>query len=87
MNLTVNISALRKALGQGYNEKGMIQTVPTRGYRFIAPVTTGDAALAGTFREDPAGELVERTPDAYRAYLQGRFHWNRRSEDDLIRGI
>ena len=37
VNLTVNISALRKALGRGRSGK-MIQTVPTRGYRFIAPV-------------------------------------------------
>ena len=87
VNLTVNISALRKALGQGYNGKGMIQTVPTRGYRFVAPVTTANAALAGAFRDDSTGEVVERAPDAYRAYLQGRFHWNRRSEEDLIRGI
>jgi len=85
VNLTVNISALRKALGQGYNGKGMIQTVPTRGYRFVAPVTTGDAALVG-FRNGPTGEVVERAPDAYRAYLQGRFHWNRRSEEGLKLG-
>jgi DNA-binding winged helix-turn-helix (wHTH) protein/Tfp pilus assembly protein PilF len=87
VNLTVNISALRKALGQGCNGKGMIQTVPTRGYRFVAPVTTSDAALVGAFRNDPIGEVIERAPDAYRAYLQGRFHWNRRSEEELIRGI
>jgi DNA-binding winged helix-turn-helix (wHTH) protein/tetratricopeptide (TPR) repeat protein len=86
VNLTVNISALRKALGQGYNGKGMIQTVPTRGYRFVAPVTTGDAGLVGAFRDDPTGEVVERVPDAYRAYLQGRFHWNRRSEEGLRHG-
>ena len=87
VNLTVNISALRKALCQGCNGKGMIQTVPTRGYRFVAPVTTSDAALVGAFRNDPIGEVIERAPDAYRAYLQGRFHWNCRSEEELIRGI
>ncbi len=32
-NLTRNISALRKVLGDGY-----IQTIPKRGYRFVAPV-------------------------------------------------
>ena len=86
VNLTVNISALRKALSQGYNGKGMIQTVPTRGYRFVALVTTGDAALVGAFRNDPTGEVVERAPDAHRAYLQGRYHWNRRSEEGLKHG-
>ena len=64
VNLTVNISALRKALGQGHNGKGMIQTVPTRGYRFVAPVTTADAALVGAFRVDPRGDVVDRAPDA-----------------------
>ena len=33
-NLTVNISALRKALERGSNGNGIIQTVSGRGYRF-----------------------------------------------------
>lgn len=37
-NLTVNISALRKALGQRGNENRFIVTVPGRGYRFVAEV-------------------------------------------------
>jgi len=37
-NLTVNISALRKALGGARNGSEFIQTVPGRGYRFVAPV-------------------------------------------------
>lgn len=37
-NLTVNISALRKALGQRGNENRYIVTVPGRGYRFVADV-------------------------------------------------
>jgi len=37
-NLTVNISALRKALGGGRNGSEFIQTVPGHGYRFVAPV-------------------------------------------------
>jgi DNA-binding winged helix-turn-helix (wHTH) protein/TolB-like protein/tetratricopeptide (TPR) repeat protein len=38
-NLTVNISALRKALGEGTSEHQYIETVPRRGYRFVSPVT------------------------------------------------
>jgi DNA-binding winged helix-turn-helix (wHTH) protein/TolB-like protein/tetratricopeptide (TPR) repeat protein len=38
-NLTVNISALRKALGEGESEHHYIETVPRRGYRFVLPVT------------------------------------------------
>src|ERR671926_346035 len=37
-NLTVNVSALRKALGQRGNENRYIVTVPGRGYRFVAEV-------------------------------------------------
>ena len=37
-NLTVNISQLRKALGQSEGGERFIDTVPKRGYRFIANV-------------------------------------------------
>jgi Tol biopolymer transport system component/DNA-binding winged helix-turn-helix (wHTH) protein len=37
-NLTVNISMLRKALGESPNEHRYIVTVPGRGYRFVADV-------------------------------------------------
>jgi len=38
-NLTVNISQLRKALGDDENGAHFIETVPKRGYRFAAQVT------------------------------------------------
>src|SRR6266700_6389857 len=38
-NLTVNISALRKVLGGTPGGQQYIETVPKRGYRFVAPVT------------------------------------------------
>jgi DNA-binding winged helix-turn-helix (wHTH) protein/TolB-like protein len=37
-SLTVNISHLRKALGEGQDGRKFIETIPRRGYRFIAPV-------------------------------------------------
>jgi DNA-binding winged helix-turn-helix (wHTH) protein/TolB-like protein len=37
-NLTVNISALRKALGDSLDGQEFIETVPKHGYRFIAAV-------------------------------------------------
>ncbi|HJQ25114.1 MAG TPA: winged helix-turn-helix domain-containing protein [Blastocatellia bacterium] len=37
-NLNVNISAIRKALGVGPNDRDYIVTVPGRGYRFAAEV-------------------------------------------------
>lgn len=38
-NLTVNISALRKVLGETPDGQPYIETVPKKGYRFVAPVT------------------------------------------------
>jgi len=38
-NLTINISALRKLLGDTPEGQQYIETVPKRGYRFLAPVT------------------------------------------------
>src|SRR5262245_58468561 len=38
VNLTVNISALRKALGDDQNGQRYIETVSKKGYRFMAPV-------------------------------------------------
>lgn len=40
-NLTVNVSALRKALGESTKEHRYIVTVPGRGYRFVADVKEG----------------------------------------------
>ena len=37
-NLTNNVYAVRKILGQGENGRSYIETVPKRGYRFTAPV-------------------------------------------------
>jgi TolB-like protein/Tfp pilus assembly protein PilF len=47
-NLTRNISTLRAALGEVANDRRYIETVPKRGYRFIADVRevqNGDAKL------------------------------------------
>ena len=37
-NLTVQIAALRRVLGEEANGASWIETLPRRGYRFIAPV-------------------------------------------------
>ena len=40
-NLTQNVSLLRKALGESANGPQFIETVPRRGYRFVASVNRG----------------------------------------------
>ncbi|HLY45121.1 MAG TPA: winged helix-turn-helix domain-containing protein [Stellaceae bacterium] len=46
-NLAVQISALRRLLDRGRPERSYIQTVPGRGYRFVASVTRAEA-VAGS---------------------------------------
>jgi DNA-binding winged helix-turn-helix (wHTH) protein/TolB-like protein/Tfp pilus assembly protein PilF len=53
-NLTVSISALRRALGEQADGKQYIETVPKRGYRFVA-----DVRMVGAEQEDLI--LQERT--------------------------
>src|SRR6185369_16545042 len=38
-NITVSMSILRKTLGEGRSDRQFIETVPRRGYRFVADVT------------------------------------------------
>lgn len=42
-NLNVNISALRKALAERGKDQGFIETIPRRGYRFVAPIEVASA--------------------------------------------
>jgi DNA-binding winged helix-turn-helix (wHTH) protein/TolB-like protein/cytochrome c-type biogenesis protein CcmH/NrfG len=46
-NLTQNISALRKALGEKPNEQRFIKTIPGRGYRFVAEVRELSTEVVG----------------------------------------
>src|SRR5262249_36839435 len=43
-NLNVNVSALRRALGEKPNDDRYVVTVPRRGYRFVADVRTAATA-------------------------------------------
>ncbi len=45
-NLSYNISLIRKALSCGEHEQGYIETVPRRGYRFVAPVREQEGGAA-----------------------------------------
>jgi len=68
-NLTVNISALRKQLGDAPNGQQYIETVPKKGYRFAMPVSHSQAnnqAANGRSvipADKPSREIVVRGPD------------------------
>src|ERR1044072_1282755 len=71
-NLTQNVSLLRKALGESANGPQFIETVPRRGYRFVAPVFKTKAdnghevvnpptpAAAVNFQATPPAKLATR---------------------------
>jgi TolB-like protein len=62
-NLPVQIAALRRHIDQARTDRGHIQTVPGRGYRFIAPVTRIQAGAGGdtaTFRPTRAPPLPDK---------------------------
>ena len=76
--LTRTISELRKTLGQTAGEANFVQTVPKRGYRFVAPVETASdppPEIAVTLEpvaqpSDPSA--VSGNARAWRTYL-GKF--------------
>ena len=105
VNLSVNISAVRKALGSA--GPALIQTVSKHGYRLTAPVQAFDparspaavrASVQAPTSTPPSGgsrmalvrgavRAVSANPDAYRAYLEGRYAWSQRSEPNLKKAI
>src|SRR5688572_12379688 len=53
-NLAYHVFAIRKALGESADSDRYIETVPKRGYRFVAPVRVE----AGGRAPDPAHDLA-----------------------------
>src|SRR6266550_3373476 len=67
-NLTQNVSLLRKALGESATGPQFIETVPRRGYRFVAPVSrtnSGDGAL------NPVGSAADDRPGSWQTTWLG----------------
>lgn len=65
-NLTRHVSSLRQALGEGQEGKHYIETIPKRGYRFVAPVREGPKGISA---EDRAVSAAEATPRVRRRWL------------------
>jgi len=77
--LAHNISILRKALGESAGSSTFIQTVPKRGYRFLAPIRTG--ARPAQIAADVPGAAVPGPVVNARATstkTNGRHDWMRR---------
>lgn len=67
-NVAHNVSLLRKALGEGKTDEEYIETVPKRGYRFVAPVGVERQASAAprpvpdSAPEEPAPSTASDAP-------------------------
>src|SRR5512143_1524515 len=72
-NLTVTMSALRKALGEGPSDREYIETVPRRGYRFVADVRpVAKDAAPGTTGTPAATRLPADATPALRGRARQR---------------
>ena len=68
------INQLRQLLGDDADRPRFIETLPKRGYRFVAGVA--QSASRREIREEARG-----------SYLKARYFWNKRTPDDLRRSI
>lgn len=84
--LARNISVLRKALGTDDAGKPFIETIPRRGYRFVAPVTVAGAESV-TLRSLAAKPARPVDSEASREYRQGREFWSLRTHESLVQAL
>ena len=68
------INHLRQLLGDDADRPRFIETLPKRGYRFVAGVAQSAARR-------------EIRDEARESYLKARYFWNKRTPDDLRRSI
>jgi DNA-binding winged helix-turn-helix (wHTH) protein len=65
-NIQVQVSALRKALGE---DRNLILTVPLRGYRFTGEVRALDAGGRALPAAGPQPQIARQTPDSRRSII------------------
>jgi DNA-binding winged helix-turn-helix (wHTH) protein len=72
-NLTYNISFIRKALGDGENGLKFIETVPKRGYRFVAEVRQARPVTDESEQVAQTTETAMRAEDSFSK--KRHLHW------------
>jgi DNA-binding winged helix-turn-helix (wHTH) protein/TolB-like protein/Flp pilus assembly protein TadD len=72
-NLTVNISALRRILGATAEGRPYIETVPKKGYRFVAPIVEVPENTADTPPPPPQSDV----PSSHSQPLPKKRVWSR----------
>ena len=85
-NLSQNVYTLRKVLGEGEDGQRFIETVPRRGYRFVASVReVHESSPVTDLTIEP--EVHAAATKAHNFYLKGRFFWNKRTEVGLKKAL
>src|ERR671927_615089 len=59
-SLSRNIHELRKALGDDSSQPSYIETIPKRGYRFVAPLKISDVALIAPVSAGAETTVIEK---------------------------
>lgn len=90
-NLSQNVFTLRKVLGEGEDGQRFIETVPRRGYRFVASMREVHEYDAVSAEADPCLTIEPgreaAVVKAQNLCLKGRFFWNKRTEVGLKQAL
>ncbi|MGH9563511.1 MAG: winged helix-turn-helix domain-containing protein, partial [Terracidiphilus sp.] len=84
--VNVAVGKLRTALGDSAESSSFIETVPRRGYRFIAPVEILRPMAVAPFQSAPEGGESPAEPDSQRE-VTSRQSSSRKTRPQLILGI
>jgi DNA-binding winged helix-turn-helix (wHTH) protein len=60
-NLKIQVSALRRALGDGQGGRRFVATVPGRGYNFVAPIGVAESAQGGRAQSAARADQDDRS--------------------------
>jgi class 3 adenylate cyclase/predicted ATPase len=82
--LTVNMSALRRALGETARTPQFIATEHRRGYRFIAPVVAEGTSLSPSATVAAHAPMVRRLATILRADVQGYSHLMEQDDEATV---
>jgi DNA-binding winged helix-turn-helix (wHTH) protein/tetratricopeptide (TPR) repeat protein len=90
-NLAQHIFTLRKVFGDTTDQPHFIETVPGRGYRFVASVESNQKSAVpernGLSPKRAPGQQHAELDSAYKHYLKGRFFWNKCSKESLEKSL
>jgi DNA-binding winged helix-turn-helix (wHTH) protein/TolB-like protein/Tfp pilus assembly protein PilF len=87
-NLTQNVSLLRKALGESANGPHFIETVPRRGYRFVAPISKANGKDEAPLGDVANKHLAPNTLLSSSAETKGASqNWGRGTRDTKLASI